>query len=240
MKSEDKDFIDNFFEFLKPYQNSGIRLLTIIIYFSMCVLLGLFLSPILIKQCMSILPFTIKLLQISPMELFFNYIKIALFFGLFLTAPILVYQFGKLKYENPEFNEKMDLLLASLVVAVIIIVSVFLVYKIIFPFEIIFLYGLNFDVSEYTSSISSIISFFIITSLFVIMLILTPFLRYLTKKSLLFNYATLIKYKKPTVIYMGILTALIFLPFEFIYLGFTFLLFFIWYKIIVNFAKKRD
>ena len=52
MKLEDKntDFIDNFFNLFKPYHESGVRLLAIVVLFSVLWLGGTFLAPILIKQ----------------------------------------------------------------------------------------------------------------------------------------------------------------------------------------------
>ena len=100
MNSQDKDFIDNFFTFLEPYHTSGVRFLAVIVCYLLLFCLGSFLSPIIIKQCLAVLPFSIEILQISPLEVFFNYLKIGFFFSLFATLPIFVYQFGKLKIEK--------------------------------------------------------------------------------------------------------------------------------------------
>lgn len=242
MKSEDKnkDFIDKFFELINPYKSSGIRLVAVMVCFAIFFLLGIFIAPFMIKEVLNVLLFGVDLLQISPFEILYNYIKIGFFFSVFCTLPFFIYQFGKLKYEAPEFKEKMDLLIASLVFALISVASFFISYKIIFPLNIMFLYGLNFNVSTFTASLSSMTAFFITTFLICIMLLLLPFLRYIIKKSLFFNYATFVKYKKIVMIYLAILSGIIFLPIEYICIGLTFLIFFIWYKILVRFSKKRD
>lgn len=240
MNSQDKDFIDNFFTFLEPYHTSGVRFLAVIVCYLLLFCLGSFLSPIIIKQCLAVLPFSIEILQISPLEVFFNYLKIGFFFSLFATLPIFVYQFGKLKIEKDVFEQRINLLYVSLIVALIILISAFLTYKFFFPWQIIFLYGINLDVAYFSSSLTSMVAQFIFTLLICVMTLSLPLLRNLIKKSLLFNYATLIKNRKSVMIYCGILALLIVSPLELFAIGLIFLILFFWYKILVNFARKRD
>lgn len=240
MSSNDKDFIDNFFAFLEPYQKAGVRFLAVIICFKLLFILGVWLAPSIIRALQENLPFTVNFLQLSPFEVIFNYLRIGFFLSVFLTLPIFLYQFGKLKINKDIFAERINLLYNALIVAAIIFVSIFFVYKIVFPAEIIFLYGLNFDVAYFSSSLTAIISTFIFTLFVVVMLLLLPLLRNLIKKSQLFNYATFITYRKPVMIYSAIFSVLIILPMELIGIGLMFLFFFFWYKILVNFSKKRD
>ncbi len=240
MNSNDKDFIDNFFEFLKPYRKSQVRFWAVIISFILLFFLGTLLAPILIRECQATLPFTVQALQLSPFEVLFNYLKIGFFFAFFLTLPFFIYQFGKFKINIDSIKERINLLYVSLLISVIILISSFLVYKIIYPLEITFLYGLNFDVANFTSGLSALVSTFIATLFITVMLLLLPLMRNLIKNSLFFNYATFIKYRKPVIIYSAFLASLIVFPLELIAFGFVFLVFFFWYKILVNFSKKRD
>ena len=240
MSSNDKDFIDNFFAFMEPYQKSGVRFLAVIICFILLFVLGIFLSSFIIRNMQEGLPFTINFLQLSPFEVLFNYLRMGFFLSFFLTLPFFLYQFGKLKINKDIFSERINLLYNALIILAIIIVSILFVYKIVFPMEIIFLYGLNFDVAYFSSSLSAMISTFVFTLFIVVMLLLLPLLRNLIKKSQLFNYATFVTYRKPVMIYSAIFSALIILPMELIGLGLMFLAFFLWYKILVNFSKKRD
>jgi len=237
---KNKDFVDKFFDFFEPYQKSGVRFLAVTICFILFFIIGLILAPQIISMSLETLPFNIELLQNSTVEILFNYIKIAICFALIFTFPIFLYQFGKLKTNKVTFDYKMNLLICAFSFVTIALISVFLVYKLILPFTIFFLYSLNFNIATFTASLSSMVSTILLTLLFTIMVLLLPFIRILIKKSLFFNYATLVKFKKPVWIYAGIFTALLVLPIEFIVTGIIFFLFVLWYKILVNFAKKRD
>ena len=240
MNTQDKDFIDNFFEILEPYHKSGVRFLAVIICFVLFFILGAFISPWLIRQCQEILPFTVEFLQLSPLEVLFNYLKIGFFFSFFATLPIFIYQFGKLKIEKDVFEQRINLLYVSLIIALIIFVSGFLTYQFLFPWQIMFLYGLNFNVAYFSASLSAMVSSFIFALFVVVMLALLPLLKKLIKKSLFFNYATFIRYRKAVIVYSIVLSVLIVFPMELFALGVIFLAFFFWYKILVNFSKKRD
>jgi len=240
MNSQDKDFIDNFLDFFKPYHQEGVRFLAVTICFILLFLFGLFISPWIIRQLQNVLPFTVEFLQLSPLEVLFNYIKIGFFFSFFITMPVFIYQFGKLKIEKDVFEQRINLLYFSLGVALIIFASILLSYFFFYPWQITFLYGLNFDVAYFSSSLSAIVTTFILTIFVTVMLALLPLLRNLIKKSMLFNYATFVQYRKPVIAYSAIFSALIVLPMELMALCAVFLVFFFWYKILVNFSKKRD
>ena len=78
--NDNKDFIDKIFDFFEPYKKSNVRFLAVVICFILFFILGLILSPQIIKIFMDEFPFEITLLQISPLEILFNYIKIAMCF----------------------------------------------------------------------------------------------------------------------------------------------------------------
>jgi len=238
--NDNKDFIDKIFDFLEPYKKSNVRFLAVIISFILFFILGLILSPQIIKIFLDEFPFEITLLQISPLEILFNYIKIAIIFSTILTFPIGLYQFGKLKAEKLTFDFKLNLLIAASAFLAIALVCSFVVYKFILPFLIFFLYGLNFGVSSMTASLSAMVSTILTTLLFLIILVALPFIRIMIKKSMFFNYATLVQFKKPIMIYAGIFSALLVVPMELLAMGIIFSLFVIWYKILVGFSKKRD
>ena len=122
---------------------------------------------------------------------------------------------------------------------IIILLSIFLTDKFIFPLTIMFLYGLNFSVADFDSSLSAIISAFLYMLFLVIMLILLPFMRILIKNSKFFNYSELVSFKKPVMIYSAIITAIIALPIEILVFGLVFITFLGWYKTLVHFSKKR-
>ena len=225
-----KDFIDKFFDIFEPYQKSGVRFWAIIAGFLLLFVTGLIIAPSLIQFFMKNLSIKITLIQLSPYETIFNYLKIAFFFATCIIAPFALYQFGKLKVEKLDFESRMDLLIGGASLFVIIILSFFLTYKFFLPFMVFFLYGSSSNVAEFTSSISSMVSSFMTLLIITILLILLPFMRYIIKKSLFFNYATLIKFRKPIMVYSALLAIFLILPCEFIILGLLFLFFFSWYK----------
>lgn len=240
MNSNDKDFIDNFFDYCATYKSSGVRFLAVIIIFAFLFIIGLFYAPGLIRLLAKSFPFRIEFLQFSPIEIIYNYVKIAFFFSSFLSLPIFVYQFGKLKFEHNDIEEKTNHLLHSLILSLHILLGIFITYKLIFPLIISFLYGLNFDVATFSSNLSAMVSSFIYASIVVILLISLPFTRFLIKNSMFFNYSELVQIKKPMMLYLGILTAIISLPIEILSLGIVFLTFLLWYKLLIHFAKTRE
>ena len=239
-KNNNKDFLDKIFDVFEPYQKLGVRFLAVTICFIIFFIVGLLISPQIIQMAMDLLPFEIELLQISPAEILFNYLKIALCFSLIFTFPIFIYQFGKLKAEKLTFDFKMNLLIAAFAYITIVFVCIFTVYKFILPFIIFFLYGLNFNISTITASVSSMVSTLLTTILFSIMVAVLPFVKIVIQKLFFFNYATLVQLKKPILLYAGIVSALLVLPFEILIVGLIFLLFLLWYKIVVILSKKRD
>ncbi len=240
MNTKDKDFIDNFFDFFEPCRKAGVRFWTVIIYFAVCFVAGSFFAPTIIKSLHGSLLFEIEFLQTSPLEPLFNYLKIGFFFALFFTLPFFIYQFGKLKIDAEKIEDKINLLYVSLITGTIFVVVMILVSKFLFPFIMFLLYGLNLNSVSYTTSLSAIVSSYIFILFLFIMLALLPLIRSLIKKSLLFNYATLIKYRKLVMVYCAVFAGILALPLEIIALGLVFLTFFFWYKVIVNFSKKRD
>ncbi len=185
------------------------------------------------------MPFTVEFIQLSPLDAVFNYCKIGFFVALLYTLPLFIYQFGKLKVEKETFEEKTNRMLAASALMLIMLVASFLTYKFIFPMEIMFLYGFNFNVARFASSLSAAVSTFIFTLLMVVILILLPFLRYLIKKSLFFNYSELVSFKKPVMVYAIVFAAIIALPLELITLALVFLAFVIVYRILIIFARTR-
>ena len=237
---KEKDFIDEFFSFLEPYKKAKVRFVATIVSFVLVFLLGMFFAPFFISWWHSSLPFDVEFLQISPVEVMYNYVKFALFFSLFLNFPFFLYQFGKFKINFENIEEKVSLLYLSLIVFAIFLFCFFLCLKVIFPIVMFVCYGFNFSVVTYSTSISGIVSAFITTLLLVYLAALLPVVRFLIKKSLFFNYATLVQARKPIIIYLIAITIFITLPIEIIVPLFIFLLLFLWYKVIVNFSKKRD
>ncbi len=238
---KNKDFIDKFFEmFEQPYKSSGVRFWTIVIGFIFLFITGLIFAPNFINICINSLSIKLNLVQLAPYESLFNYLKIAFCFASFIIAPFALYQFGKLKVEKLDFENRLNLLIAAAIFFLVIFTSCFITYKFFLPAEIFFLYGLSFPVMEFTTSLSSIVSVYLITIIVTAFVILLPFMRFLIKKSLFFNYATLTKFTKPAMVYSALLAILLVLPFEFVILGLLFLFFVLWYKVLVYFAKKRD
>ena len=238
--NDNKDFIDKIFDFFEPYKKSNVRFLAVVICFILFFILGLILSPQIIKTFMDEFPFEITLLQISPLEVLFNYIKVAISFAFLLTFPVGLYQFGKLRAEKLTFDFKLNLLIVACTFLAIALICSFLAYKFVLPSLIFFLYGLNFGSSTMTASLSAMVSTILTIIIFSIMLVALPFVRIMIKKSMFFNYATLVQFKKPIMIYAGIFSTLLVVPMELLALGIIFSLFVVWYKVLVRFSKKRD
>jgi len=237
---DNRDFIDKIFDVFEPYKKSGVRFFALTVLFLICFIGGFFMAPQLISVTEKLLPFPVTLYQLSPFEVFYNYAKIAFFISTFITLPFAVYQFGKLKVEKLDFDNRLNLLFSASSLALIILVSFGITLKFIFPAEIVFLYGLNTDIATISSSLSAMVSSVLMTMILLIILILLPLMKKIIKKSLFFNYATLIKFKKPVIVYAAILAGIITLPLELIGLVLSFVVFYLWYKVLIHFAKKPD
>ena len=183
LNDNEMDFIDKFFAYCDRYKSSGVRFFAVIVCFFLMFILGLFLSPSMIRLCAQELPFKIDFLALSPLEVFYNYFKIALIFSSLISLPLFIYQFGKLRFEKGDVEEKTNHLIYALALSIIIIVCAFLTFKFIFPAIIMMLYGMNFSVATFSSGLSAIVSSFIYTLILTIMLVLLPFMRLLIKQS---------------------------------------------------------
>ena len=237
---DNRDWIDKFFDFFENYSKNGVRFFALSLLFFASFLLGIFMAPQLISVTEKLLPFPITLYQLSPVEVLFNYVKIAFFTATFITLPFAAYQYGKLKVDTNNFDNKLNLLLSSAILSLIILLSFGLTLKFIFPAEVILFYGLNTNIATFSSGLSAMVSTVLITMILLMLLILLPFMKKIIKKSLFFNYATLIKFKKPVIVYSAILAGIITLPLEILGLCLAFLIFYIWYKILIHFAKNPD
>ena len=235
-----KDFIDKIFEYCEKYKTQGVRSFTVLGCFVLFFALGIFWAPSFIKILSAGLPFKIDFLILSPLDIIFDYIKIAFFFSLFMTLPYLLYQFGKLRFEHNNFEDKTEHIFNAAFLFLIFLVGNILTYKVTFPFLIMFLYGLNFGVASYATSLSSIISTYIYLLILTIALMVLPCMKYLIKKSRFFNYDELVKNKKTVMIYAAVLTMIIAIPVDFVAIAIIFLTFFLLYRQIMNYAKTRD
>ena len=240
LNDSEKDFIDKFFDYFNVYKDSGVRFFAVALCAFSLFILGLFLAPTFIKMISGILPIEITFLVLSPLDILFNYLKIALFFAFIFAFPVFIYQFGKLKYKSIDADEKINRIIISLIMEIIAVISLFVSYKFLLPTSILLLYGLNFSVVSSTISLSSIVLTFIYMSILVTLVLMLPVMRYLIKNSKFFNYSEMVSFKKPVMIYAGIFTAIIALPIEFLIMGGIFLTFYFWYKILVKYSKSRD
>ena len=98
---DNRDWIDKFFDFFEIYSKNGVRFFALTVLFATCFIGGFFIAPKLISVVEKLLPFPIILYQLSPVEVLFNYLKIAFFIAAFTTLPFAVYQFEKIKIDKP-------------------------------------------------------------------------------------------------------------------------------------------
>ncbi|MDD3594157.1 MAG: twin-arginine translocase subunit TatC [Candidatus Gastranaerophilales bacterium] len=240
MNTQDKDIIDKIDEWLQPFYKYKIRVFSIVLIFFLMWFVGFFFAAFIIKFFESNIPFKINFLQLYPYEMLFNYLKFGFLFSVFVNFPFFVYQFGKMKVNINNLQDKSNLFLLSLILVVSALLSVFLSYKILIPLQLFLLYGLNLNIAEFSVNISSFISTICFNIYLVMLLLLLPVVKQLVKKEVFFNYATLVKYKKQALIALGIIAFFIISPAEIVAFAIVFFIFAVWYKIVIHLSKKRD
>ncbi|OGI21259.1 MAG: hypothetical protein A2287_04795 [Candidatus Melainabacteria bacterium RIFOXYA12_FULL_32_12] len=174
----------------KPVINNKNELKIGIIYSAVALLfaftLGLLLSGYLIKALQLQVPFTIKFIHFAPDEILVSSLKIAIFFGLYLSFPFIAYQFAKFKFQNKSENRKLFLILVSSGFLLLTFGILFAYYALI-PLILFFLLGFNSDLAVTSLSISKYVSFCLNTILisciafelpvFLMLLIKTDFIK---------------------------------------------------------------
>ena len=238
--NKEKDFIDLFLDFLKPFKKANVRIISVITCFMVVFFISTFSGAHILHSLKAGFNFPLEILQISPAEVLFNYLKLGFFFAVFFTFPLFIYQFGKFKINQEKIEEKINLFYIALLVFGITVLAIFLSIVCFTPLEYKILYAINFKIASMATSLSALVSTFIVNVFITSLLGFIPVIKSLSKRGLFFNYDTLIKYRRSVVLYFAVFACIIALPVELVVLGLIFLMFFFWYKIVIMMIKKRE
>lgn len=136
-----------------------------------------------IKQILKLITQQIKtqLVFLAPTEAFITYFKVAIFCGIFLASPIILFQIWRFVASGLKKNEKRYLLVYAPFSFLLFIVGIFFAYSFIMPLAIDFLLGFAGDslapmisISKYVSFVSTLLlGFGFVFQLPIVILLLT-------------------------------------------------------------------
>ena len=132
--------------FLEHLEELRKRLIVIVIFFAVFSIIGFYLSDILISRINADLfpdSVGVELIVTQPLDFLYTKMNIGLFFGLFLSVPIILYQL--FVFARPAMHERERRLLVSSVLGgfVLFIIGAAFSYFIILKFIVWFLAGLG-------------------------------------------------------------------------------------------------
>ncbi|MDD3012321.1 MAG: twin-arginine translocase subunit TatC [Candidatus Gastranaerophilales bacterium] len=157
-------------------------------------LLGLGFSIGIIKLFQGRIPFAINFIQTVPSEMLILILKTAVFFGLSLSLPTIVYYLAKQRFKKQEDRKQLILTLSG--GFFLFFIGVFFAYWIIIPILLYILFGFNFNLAGININISSYISFCLLTVLISGIIFELPVIVFILRKMDLLKAEILLKYRK--------------------------------------------
>lgn len=122
-------------------------------------LIGFSLSNEIIKLLINIAPSGTTFLQIKPGELFFASMKVALFFGVLTSSPLIILQLGKFVLPGLSIKEKKISISILSATPLLFCTGLLFAYFFVAPSMLNFLFGFGKDIIPSSISIESFISF---------------------------------------------------------------------------------
>lgn len=166
----------------------------ITLIFVISFILGLAFAPGIIKLYESRAPFDLNIVQTMLSEAFILTQKVAVFFGVVISLPIITYYL--LKPKMKKFEDKKTLIHSLIWAFLLFLTGIFFAYWIIIRLSIYFLIGFNFEEASVNINLSNYISFCLINSLISGIIFEFPVIIYFLKKINLLNASLFLKYWK--------------------------------------------
>jgi sec-independent protein translocase protein TatC len=187
-------------------------------------ILGLAFATGIIKLYQIRAPFNLNFVQTMLSETFILIQKVAVFFGLIISLPIITYYLLKPKTKN--FEDKKTLILSLAGAFSLFLTGILFAYWITIPVVIYFLIGFNFNLANVNIGISNYISFCLLITLVSGIMFEFPVIIYFLKKINLLKASLFLKYWKHAAIVSVIITTSIISVeiFEIIFYSLVFLL----------------
>jgi sec-independent protein translocase protein TatC len=185
--------------------------IVIIIYFLLFLVLGVAISPLLVKKIINdLLIANVELVSLSPLEFLYTQIKVGFIFALTLTSPIIIYQL--IKFIKPGMKKK-EIRLIKYTLPVFILLLIFgisFAYLIFLKVSLFFLANLS-SIADIQNlwSINKFISFIVGMSLALGFVFEVPLLLFLLKKLNIVNIKSLKKYRAHVYVFAFIIAAII-------------------------------
>jgi Sec-independent protein secretion pathway component TatC len=127
------------------------------------------------------MPFKINYIQLSPAEIFTSSFKIALFFGLYVVGPFILYSVFKYFLSKREMFSKKNTNIMLLKLFIAFSFGVLAGYFFLLPMLFYFLLGFNIGVAIISISISSYVTFCLSVLLFTGLLFSIPVISKMVK-----------------------------------------------------------
>jgi|GEM_PF-3221147 len=168
-----------------------------LLVFIITFILGLGFSTGIIKLFQGRTPFEINFIQTIPSEIFILIMKVAVFFGLFLSFPVIAYYLVKSEFKKTE--DRKQLILTLLGGFFLFFIGVMFAYWIIIPVSLYILLGFNFNLAAININISSYISFCLLTVFVSGIVFELPVIIFILRKIDLLKSEIILKYWKYVV-----------------------------------------
>ena len=122
-------------------------------------ILGFFISREIIKVLIDTAPLGTTFLQIKPGEFFFCSMRVALYFGIALASPVIIWQLGGFILPGLKLSEKKIIIPILSGAPVLFCIGSMFAYYFVIPSMLNFLFGFGKNVIPTSISIESFISF---------------------------------------------------------------------------------
>lgn len=187
------------------------RLVTIFVFLFFSFLIGLLLSPSIIRIIIKELTVPgVTLVALTPFEFIYTQIKIGMFFGLILSSPLIIYE--AINFLKPGLKKK-ELIAVKYILPgffALFLAGVYFGYAVFLKVSIFFLANLSSLANiQNMWSINSFIEFIIIACLSIGIVFELPLVIILLNKLHIISYRMLKKYRMHIYILSFVLAALI-------------------------------
>lgn len=186
------------------------KILRILVFLVFGVAVSLFfIDPIIRLLKAPISGFPIELIYLKPYEKFLTYLKVALFSGLFLAIPYIIYQAGSFVYPAVKKSEKAAFLVIALLLPVVFFGGIFFSYKVLTPAA--FAFFNNFAPGDAVKPLWSIGEYFdLLLSMLLVcgVLFQSPFVLLFLIRIKILSVETLARYRRFIIILIALVAGL--------------------------------
>ena len=195
------------------------------------------LSRLVIKALQSELLNVVNFVQLTPAEILMSSLQVAVFVGLYLSSPVILYHLLKIKFKNTSAKNTKFLPILLISIFVLFSLGILFAYYILLPFNLYFLLGLNGGIAGINISISSYVTLCLKLIFITGMIFELPIIFWALVKLDLLDYKKLASFWKPVAVGALAISAIFNLSSELFDLAFSTVTILIFYGLTILAAK---